>query len=412
MNRARSLAVLTLFCGAVMAAAQVMMPVELPDPSSQRLQQRYIKTLMAIGDEIEAHKFPYPFYFSRVLDVDLDKMQTADQRSIRFDIYKGQSALEITGNYYAAYNGEMMGPDERLKETFKQVIFPILQIESNHFPDDSEFAEFAIEVSHHVRQKVMNVSAEEPENITFIITVPVAQKLVDAKTDDERQAALLDSRVFRNGEPYSLWLLEGKAPEDWKERLLPPKKQAEAPPTPSANTAPTVSANLLKAPSAPMHIFTPEDLTNLQRQNQDMIAVITKQMDAQAHFVPYADPMFIGFRQGAYLQFSISCNVNAPEGTSRYKLAALAFDDHVSHLIRPMLTYFPQEAAFDGISFSTMVHLADGTSPLAVEFFFPFRTMRCFASYDCTGQQLIDSGTIVMNGERSELDLQVAEGKN
>ena len=63
---------------------------------------------MAIGTEIEAHKFPYPFYFSRVLDVDLAKMQLADQRSIRFDTYKGQSVLEITGNYYAAYSADRM----------------------------------------------------------------------------------------------------------------------------------------------------------------------------------------------------------------------------------------------------------------------------------------------------------------
>ena len=38
--------------------------------------------------------------------------------------------------------------------------------------------------------------------------------------------------------------------------------------------------------------------------------------------------------------------------------------------------------------------------------------MRCFASYNCTGPQLLDSGTIVINGERAALDLQIAEGKN
>ena len=97
---------------------------------------------------------------------------------------------------------------------------------------------------------------------------------------------------------------------------------------------------------------------------------------------------------------------------SRFRKAcALAFDDHVSHLVRPVLNYFPPDPDFDGISFSSIIFVADGTSPLAVEFFFPFRTMRCFASYDCTGQQLIDSGTVVMNGERSALDLQIAEGK-
>src|SRR5271165_164842 len=173
--------------------AQVITPVELSDPKAQRLQQRHLQTLMAIATEIEAHKFPYPFYFSRVLDVDLAKMQLADQRSIRFDIYQGQTVLEITGNYYAAYSTDRMDPYARMKETFERVIMPILQAEVPHFPDDSEFSAFAIEVSHHVRQKVMGVSAEQPENVTIIIPVPVAQKLVDAKSDDQKQAAILEA---------------------------------------------------------------------------------------------------------------------------------------------------------------------------------------------------------------------------
>ena len=161
-----------------------------------------------------------------------------------------------------------------------------------------------------------------------------------------------------------------------------------------------------------MRIFTPESLAKLQRQNDDAIARMTKDLDKEAHFLHYASPSFIGFRQAAYLQLTIATQVNAAAGASRYKLAALAFDEHVSHLVRPVLSYFPPDPDFDGISFSSIVHVADGSSPLAVEFFFPFRTMRCFASYDCTGQQLLDSGTVVINGERSALDLQIAEGKN
>ena len=198
--------------------AQVVTPVELSDPKAQHLQQRHLKTLMAIGTEIEAHKFPYPFYFSRVLDVDLPKMQLADQRSIRFDVYKGQTVLEITGNYYAAYSADRMDSYARLKETFQQVVMPLLQVEAPRFPDDSEFSAFAIEVSHHVRQKVMGVSSEIPENVTVIIPVPVAQKLVDAKNDDQKQAAILEAKVFLNGQPISLWLQEGAPSEEWKER--------------------------------------------------------------------------------------------------------------------------------------------------------------------------------------------------
>jgi hypothetical protein len=407
-------AMVVALVAATSLAAQVMMPVELPYPSTQSLQQRHLKTLMAIGSEIEAHKFPYPFYFSRVLDVDLDKMQAADQRSIRFDIYKGQTVLEITGNYYAAYSADLMDPYARLKETFLQVIMPILRVEVPHFPDDSEFSSFAIEVSHHVQQKVLGVTSERPENVTVIIPVAVAQKLVDAKTDDQKQAAILEASVFLNSEPYSLWVRQGVPTEEWKERTPASRKQpreaASGTPNPAPSTTPSVSPSLMK--SSPPRIFTPESLAKLQRQNEDAITRMTKDLDQQAHFLPYAAPSFVGFRQGAYLQLSISTRLNAPAGSSRYKLAALAFDEHVSHLVRPVLNYFPADADFDGIDFSSIIHVADGSSPLAVEFFFSFRVMRCFASYDCTGQQLLDSGTIVMNGERAALDLQVAEGKN
>jgi hypothetical protein len=412
INRAAGIATLFLILTAP-CFAQVMVPMELPDPTSQHLQQRYLKALMAIGGEVEAHKFPYPFYFSRVLDVDEAKLQTADQRSIRFDIYKGQTVLEITGNYYASYSAEMMDSEARVKETFQQVILPILHIAAAHFPDDSSFACFAIEVSHHVRQKVMGIISERPENIMLLIPVPVGQRLVDAKSDGDKQAAILDAKLFLNGEPYSLWLQDGPPPEQWQERIAAVKKPGPDAPPISANPAtpaPSVSATLLKPPTP--RILTPEALSKLQRQNEDTISRMTKDLDSEAHFLPYAAPIFIGFRQGAYLQLSVSTRLSAPAGSSRYKLAALAFDEHVSHLVRPVLNYFPENNDFDGISFSSMIHLADGSSPLAVEFFFPFHTMRCFASYDCTGQQLLDSGTVVVNGERAALDLQIAEGKN
>ena len=399
--------------------AQVITPTELSDPKLQRLQQRHFKTLAAIGGEIEQHKFPYPFYLSRVLDIDLAKMKEVDQRSIRFDSYKGETVLEITGNYYASYNADTMDTQARLKESFNQVILPILKIEVPRFPDDSEFASFAIEVSHHVREKVMGVRDEHAENMTVIIPVPSAQKLVDAKTDDQKQAAVLEARVYFNGQPYALWLQEGAPPEDWLDRYAPlANKQQSAPavtatPNQPAAAASTVSPNLLKTTPTPMRILTPEALAGMQRKNQESIDHLIKGLDKEAHFFPYAPPTFIGFRQGAYLQLSFSTTLDAAPGTSRYKLAALAFDEHVSQLIRPLLDFFPPEVDFDGVDFSSVIRLkSDETKPETVEFFFPCRTMRCFANYECTGQQLINSGTVLINGERSELDLQIAEGKN
>jgi len=415
-----SVLVALLFVGlACPSIAQVITPMELNDPKLQRLQQRNFRTLVDIGGEIQRYKFPYPFYLSKVLDVDLAKMKDVDQRSIRFESYKGETVLELTGNYYASYNADTMDGETRLKTTFEQVILPILKIEVPHFPDDSLFASFAIEVSHHVRAKVMGVHEEQAENVTVIIPVPSAQKLVDAKTNDQKQSAVLESRIYLNGQPYALWVHEGPPPEDWQARNGSPisRKQpvetATSAPNQSGTPDATVSLNLLKTTPTPMPILTPEALAGMQRQNQDAIDRMAKSLDKEAHFIPYAPPGFVGFRQGAYLQLPINTQLDAQTGASRYKQAALTFDDHVSHLIRPLLDFFPSDVNFDGVDFSSVIHLKNSDDKTqSVEFFFPVRMMRCFASYDCTGQQLINAGIVLINGERSQLDLQLAEGKN
>jgi hypothetical protein len=399
------------------AGAQVLTPMEVSDPKYQHLQQRHLQALMEIGSEIQEHKFPYPFYFSRVLDVDFDKMQVGDQRSIQFAAYQNQTVLEITGNYYASYSTALMNPYQRLKETFQQVIMPILRSEVSHFPDDSELSAFAIEVSHHVRHRAMGVNSEGPENIAVIIPVTAAQKLVDAGTDDQRQAAALEASVFVNGEPYALWLQDGAPSEEWKERSLPVMRTAAAhtttvtDPPAAATGSPSASSRLVNA-SLQARIISPAELAKLQASNEDVVERLVHGVGQEAHFLPYAAPSFVAFRQGTYLQLPIATTLDGTSEASRYKLAALAFDEHVSHLVHAVLDYFPQTSDFDGVSFSSIVRSENGSRSLAVEFFFPFRTMKCFATFDCTGQQLINSGTVVINGERAALDLEVAEGKN
>ncbi len=85
---------------------------------------------------------------------------------------------------------------------------------------------------------------------------------------------------------------------------------------------------------------------------------MARSLDKEGHFVTYAPPTFIGFRQGAYLQPSVSTQLDAPPEASRYKQAVLAFDGHISHLIRPLLDFFPGENDFDGIDFSAVIHVS------------------------------------------------------
>jgi hypothetical protein len=47
---------------------------------------------------------------------------------------------------------------------------------------------------------------------------------------------------------------------------------------------------------------------------------------------------------------------NKPNLGTRYQLTALAFDEHISRLIRPLTAHFKGDVNFDGIAFSTTIH--------------------------------------------------------
>ena len=167
-------------------------------------------------------------------------------------------------------------------------------------------------------------------------------------------------------------------------------------------------------PTSPPRDTSAQALALVQGANKEVVGTMLKELDPQAHFVSYAAPSFVAFRQGVYLELSLNSTLPETAAGSRYKLAAFAFDEHVAHLVRPVLGYFKGEPQFDGIGFSTNIHLpgkaASSNPSEAVEFFFPFSALRCYEKYDCTGQQLIDAGTVLINGERVSLDLQIAEG--
>jgi hypothetical protein len=74
------------------------------------------------------------------------------------------------------------------------------------------------------------------------------------------------------------------------------------------------------------------------------------------------------------------------------------------------LARLPDRVGLDGLDFSTTVRTgSETTSPLAVEFIFPLPALVCYETFDCTGQQLIDQGFVLINGDRVGLDLQSAE---
>ena len=408
------------------APAQVLTPVEIKDPDLRSLQQQYINDLKVVGQDIQALPLKYHFYLNRKLDLDESQQQTADQSSIRFDRYDGKTVLAVTGNYYAAYP-EKIAADQRARSTFLNVVLPILKSEVPRFQGNHEVQGYALEISHHVIGNVMGVMVERPENLMVFLPQSGALRLLGSRDENVRQAGLMQGQFFLNAQPVNIWLNgEGPQPAPGSEPTLNPTERAEPlAGTQIAQTSLSSSGREELIPSAPaaakpndvvvppVRDASPQALAVLQASSQEVVAKLVKELGPEAHFVAYASPGFVAFRQGVYLELSLNTILPESAAGSRYKLAATAFDDHVAHLIRPTLTYFKGESNFDGISFSTTVHLA-GRSPVAgkteaVEFFFPFTALRCYEKYDCTGQQLIDTGVVLINGERVSLNLQIAE---
>ena len=381
ISRSSLLAIVLTGLTAFDAAGQVLAPAEIADPTLRGLQQSHLEELRAIAAAITGHHFPYRFYLSRKLDLTERDQQSSDQRSIQFDRFQGQLVLKITGNYFAAYSAARMTNEERARQTYRDVMLPILQAAAPALAGADVPSAFALEISHHVVRKVLGVDTEAAENVVLILPKASAQLLAAARDEAGRDAALLKGSAYLNGAPISL------LPGDLME-----------------SPAIQVSAASPRASSAP---------TKLEVEYRDTLAKMLKELDSQAHFVPYAPPSFIAFRDGQYLQIPIATTLATSDSGSQYKLAALAFDGHVAHLIRAVLAYFKDSADFTGIDFSTTVRLdraiAEGEGGEAVEFLLPLSALRGYAQFNLTGQQLIDAGVVLINGERAGLDLQTAE---
>ncbi len=380
------------------APAQVLSPAEITDPAMKGLQQTHLKELHEITAALTTHQYPYHFYFSRKLDLTLHDQERSDQRSIQFDKFRGQTVLKITGNYFAAYSAERMTREDRARQTFTEVMLPILQAAVPALARTDVPDAFALEISHHVVRKVLGVDNESMENVVLILPRASAGRLIEATDEAGRIAAVDEGTAYLNAIPISFW------PGDVKDGPPVQVSMIAAPPA-----ARPVIAPVPAAPPAPPHpTSTP---AKLEEEYRDTVARMLKDLDSQAHFVPYAPPSFIAFRNGQYLQIPMATALTASDSGSQYKLAALAFDRHVAHLIRPFLGYFKDSVDFTGVDFSTSIHLGgakDDTSE-SVEFIFPLSALRSYAQYDLTGQQLLDAGFVLINGERAGIDLQVAE---
>lgn len=407
---------------ALSSVAQVLPLGKVTDPVGRGMQKQYIAQLQQVASGVSALHFPYPFYFSQVLDIDEARQKQLPQGSIHFDKFNSQTVLAISGNYYISYSSDLMNRNQRARQTYQEVVLPLLKVAVARLDRNVPFDAYAIEVSHHVRSKVMKVSTEGAENVMMSFPRGIADRLAHAKDTESQQGALLESEVFVNGEPFTLWLTGDDAPVDVKDSYLARHDRGGKAQTTLSTEPPEpgtlVSSKLIpeselgnmvrERANAPKDV-SPARLEKLRTTYDATLQHLVPELRAQAHLLDYAPPSFIAFRDGAYLQLNMTTDLEQPAGSSQYKVAALAFESHISHMLRPVAKYFHDSPQFEGIDFSTSVHQSVQPSSLSVEFLVPFAALACHEKYDCTGQDLINRSIVLINGERVTLDLQRAE---
>lgn len=418
-------AVATLIAAVPQIRSQVLAPAEIVDPAMRELQQKHLPELKIAAIDITAHQYPYKFYLSRTLDVSEKQELQTDQRSIRFSQFQGHPVLQVTGNYFAAYSDQSLGRKERFQRTYLDVMLPILRATAPVLENEPEATAIAIEVSHHVRKLVMGIGMERPENLVLIVSREAAEKLAGSKGAEDEIEVLSQCDEYVDGEPFAIW--PGQDAGAFEKQLPTPPPAATPAPSPfaaamlsKAVTSPVEAGpGPLPAQTSPSPAPVPardlslEALQQLQASCQPLLDRMVRELDAQAHFISYAPPALVAFRNASYLQLSITTTLATSDSGSQYRIAALAFDRHVSHLIRPTLAFLEGSPQFDGIVFSSTVHVpvpgAESAVTESVEFFFPIAELRRYEMYDITGQQLINVGFVLINGERVGLELQSAE---
>ncbi len=424
------------------ASAQVS-PAEILNPDLKALEETYLPQLKALNQSIARTKFPFPFYLSRFVGIDPAKQAEADSRGLEFVRFQDRVILKVTGNYNAAYDTNRMTQNERAANTFRAVVLPILALTTTTLPKGIVCDGIGFEISYHARSRERSYDFEGKENLVLVLDRIDAWALSSATTDPARQEILNRNKIYVSGTDFGLSLTE-RNPLNVQAlaRSIPAKPDATstarsstlvarshlrnlnhplpavspavaAPPEPTPAKANPISPSPNDSDPPPaLPPSAPADADRLNEKYQAQLASLAKLGAAKFHFVEYAPPTFMVFRDQIALQMTLrnSLQFGAAKG-SIYKRAAQSFDLFLAPQMKDLSDRISPDVEFQFLDFSVLNKLspgAKGTSE-AIEFICPRAAVKQFVNVEITNQQLLDQSIILVNGVRIALNLQLVE---
>jgi len=438
------------FLGVRHASAQVS-PAEILNPDLRALEETYFPQLKTLNQSIAKTKFPFSFYLSRFVGLDPAQQAETDSRGLEFVRFQDRVILKVTGNYNAAYDSARMTQNERAAGTFHNVILPILEQVTAALPPDLACDGIGFEISHHARTRDRSYDYEGKEILVAVFDRDDAWALPRASTDAARQEIVNRSKVYVSGKDFGLSLAErdplnvqalarsvparpdatstARSATLGRSSLLRPNVSLPASSSSASTTAPAASVDTAAANANPVvpapkpadppaAIATPAptqtqaDADRLGEKYQSQLAALGKVGAEKYHFVEYAPPTFVIFRDQLALQITLRNSIQfGPVKGSIYKRAAQSFDLFLAPQLKDLSDKVGNDVDFQLFDFSVLNKLtpgAKGTSE-AIEFICPRGALKQFVNAEITNQQLLDQSVILVNGVRIALNLQLVE---
>ena len=438
-------------CALAQPACAQVSPSEISNPHLKAAQSTYFSQIRSLYKIINEAKFPFTFALGRYVGLNPNQEAESDARGIEFTYFENRMLLKISGNYNAAYNAKLLTPNERASRTFTDVVAPALLLTSRTMPADMECDAIGFEISYHVRKVTQNFDYEGKEILVVVFNRADAFTFSGAASDSQQQEILNRSDIFLDGKPFGLALGQkepldvetlarsdqagpdstaapaasvgahptnsplvnpGLLPPEWK----PPRSSETAVPPGQNTTTPQPIADPMSAarpaPGDTLPAATQADADRLQSQSQTQLDAFAKVGIEKYHFVDYAPPSFVIYRNQVVLQITLRNTIRfSPDTSSIYKRAAQSFDLFLAGQLKDILDRAPSEATFGGYDITILNQLgADShSSSEAIEFICPREALRQFIEADITNQQLIDRSVVLVNGVRIALNLQVVE---
>jgi hypothetical protein len=168
----------------------------------------------------------------------------------------------------------------------------------------------------------------------------------------------------------------------------------------------------MQTPGIATVVRTRADAERLETKYKSQLDALATAGQSTYHFVTYAPPSLIVFRNQIVLQLTLrNPNTFDKEGTSIYKRAARSFDLFLAPQLKSILERIPDDAELGGLDITVLNDLTGtaGHSSEAVEFVCPLKALRKFADSDITNQELISQSIVIVNGVRIALNLQQVE---